>query len=341
MAVRFKKSIREVKLLDHTKDFKEKVLNFEFRFDPLTRKRTRIMNLKFKVPSLPDLGKIVARSLEYFCPFCEANLEKMTPKFPPGLISEGRIRVGEAVILPNLMPYGQNNSVGIFSTGHFIGLTDFSEEILVNGFLAAQNFFKRIYKKNAKNKYFSINWNYMPPSGASLIHPHFQLMAEQDPSDYHGSILKRGKRFWKKFKVNYWEDLIKEEKRLEERFLGETGNICWLLYFAPKGMMFDVMGIFLNKRSLLEISSVEFHDFARGLQKVFLYLDKNNLMSFNLALFSGLREKDYFWSHARLTPRFVIPPMNTSDINFTSMFHDEPLSIIKPEDVGQEMKAFF
>jgi galactose-1-phosphate uridylyltransferase len=181
----------------------------------------------------------------------------------------------------------------------------------------------------------------MPPSGASLIHPHLHLMADRDPSDYHDLILKRGKRFWKKFKVNYWNDLIKEEKRLEQRFLGETGNICWLLYFAPKGMMFDVMGVFVNELSLLEIPPAGFQEFARGLQKIFLYLAKNNLMSFNLTIFSGLKEKDYFWTHARLTPRFVIPPMNTSDINFTGLLHDESRSIIKPEDVCQEMKAFF
>ena len=341
MAVRFKKSLRETTILDPTQGFNEKLLNFEFRFDPLTRRRARIMNLKFKVPAPPNVEKTVKKSLEYPCPFCEENVENMTPKFPFLFIPEGRIKFEEAVVLPNFMPYGQNNAVTIFSKDHFVGLAHFSEEILANGFLAAQSFFKRVYKKNAKNKYFSINWNYMPPSGASLIHPHLHLMADRDPSDYHGLILKRGKRFWKKFKVNYWEDLIKEEKRLEERFLGETGNICWLLYFAPKGMMFDVMGVFVNKLSLLEIPPVEFHDFARGLQKIFLYLDKNNLMSFNLTIFSGLKEKDYFWTHARLTPRFVIPPMNTSDINFTGLFHDESLSIIKPEDVCQEMKAFF
>lgn len=341
MAVRFKKSLKEIKILDHTQGFIEKLMRFEFRIDPLTRRRARIMNLKFKVPLPPDLEKIINKSLEYPCPFCGENMEQMTPKFPLNFIPEGRIRLEEAVVLPNFMPYGQNNAVTIFSQNHFIGLTQFSEELLANGFLAAQSFFKSVYKKNIRNKYFSINWNYMPPSGASLIHPHLHLMADNDPSDHHKVILKRGKRFWKKFKVNYWEDLITEEKRLGERFLGETGKVCWLLYFAPKGMMFDVMGIFVKKPSLLEISPSEFHDFARGLQKVFFYLDKNNLISFNLTIFSGLSEQDYFWTHVRLTPRFTIPPMDTSDINFTGLLHDESLSIIKPEDVCQDMKNYF
>jgi UDPglucose--hexose-1-phosphate uridylyltransferase len=341
MAVRFKKSIREVKLLDYTNGFKEKLIHFEFRFDPLTRRRARIMNLKFRVPAPPDLEKMVTRSLEYPCPFCEANLEKMTPKFAPGLIPEGRIRVGEAVVLPNFMPYGQNNGMVIFSKEHFIGLPDFSEEILVNGFLAAQDFFKRIYKKNAKNKYISINWNYMPPSGASQIHPHLHLMADRDPSDYHGLVLQRGKRFLKKFKVNYWADLIEEEKRLDERFLGETGDVSWLLSFAPKGMMFDTMGIFRESLCFLDITPSGFRDFACGLIKIFHYLHKSNLFSFNLTIFSGLKEKDYFWNYCHLIPRFVIPPMNTSDLNYIALLHDESISVINPEDVCPEMKGFF
>ena len=341
MAVRFKKSIREIRLLDPRQGFKENIISFEIRTDPLTRRRSRVADLKFRIVKPPDLKKMVDKSLERGCPFCGNNLEKMTPKFPPKFIPEGRIQLKEAVVFPNFMPYGQNNAVVIFSKEHFVGLTQFSEEQLVNGFLASQSFFEKVYKTNAKDKYFSINWNYMPPSGGSLVHPHLHLMADKEPSDYHKLILKRGKRFWKKFKVNYWADLINEEKKLEERFLGETGKVCWLLHFAPKGMMFDVMGIFIGKLSLLELSSSDFLDFARGLQKIFLYLGKNNLTSFNLTIFSGLSEKNYFWTHARFIPRFTIPPVDTSDVSFTGLLHDESLTIMKPEDVCREMKAYF
>ncbi|MCX8012101.1 MAG: hypothetical protein N3A64_02980, partial [Desulfobacterota bacterium] len=281
MAVRFKKSVKEVKLLDPTKDFQEIVLNFELRFDPLTRRRARIMNLKFKLLSSPDLGKIVSRSLKYPCPFCGINLERMTPKFSPRLIPEGRVRIGNATVLPNFMPYGEHNAIVIFSDEHFIKPSDFSEKILSDGFLAAQHFLKIVSKKSPKNKYLTINWNYLPPSGASLIHPHLHLMADRDPSDHHSLLLRRGKRFWKKFKVNYWADLITEEKRRAERFIGETGAVSWLLDFAPKGMMFDVIGIFRGRLSLLDISSAEFYDLSCGLKKVFNYLEKNNLASFN------------------------------------------------------------
>ncbi|MCD6352856.1 MAG: hypothetical protein J7M06_01425 [Proteobacteria bacterium] len=341
MAVRFRKSIREIKFLDPTKGFEENRVKFEFRIDPLTRRRTRIMDLKFRLPAPPDLGELINTSTKGRCPFCGDNLEKMTPKFPPNFIPEGRLQVGEAMVFPNFMPYDQNNAVAVFSKEHFIGLTQFSEELLVNAFLSSQSFFERVYKANPKHKYFSLNWNYMPSSGASLIHPHLHLMADKTPSDYHKLILKRGKRFWKKFKVNYWADLIDEEKKLEERFLGETGSVCWLLNFAPKGMMFDVLGVFVEKTSFLGISRQDLSHFARGLQKIFLYLKKTNLISFNLTIFSGLSEKNYFWTHARLVPRFTIPPVGTSDIGFPGLLHDESLCIVRPEDVCQEMKPCF
>lgn len=341
MAVRFKRSVKKVTLLDPRQGFNENHIRFEFRIDPLTRRRSRIMNLKFKILNPPDLKTMIEKSLGRPCPFCEDNLKKMTPQFSPNFIPEGRIQLGEAVVFPNSMPYDQNNAVTIFSKDHFVGLTDFSEALLVNGFLASQAFLKKVYQRNAKNRYFSLNWNYMPPSGGSLVHPHLHLMADNDPSDHHKLILKRAKRFWKKFNVNYWEDLINEEKRLEERFLGTTGNVCWLLYFAPKGMMFDVMGIFANRLSLLEISPEDFHDFAQGLKKVLSYFEKNNVISFNLTIFSGLKEKEYFWTHARIIPRFTIPPVDTSDVSFPGLLHDESLSIIRPEDTCQEMKAYF
>ena len=105
--------------------------------------------------------------------------------------------------------------------------------------------------------------------------------------------------------------------------------------------MFDIMGIFTGNTSILELSSGQFRDFAQGLQRVFSYLEKNNLHSFNLALFSGVNGKDYFWTHARIIPRFTIPPVNTSDVSFTGLLHDESLTIMKPEDVCAEMRPYF
>lgn len=341
MAIRFRKSTKYIKLLDPSQDFKENVLSFEVRVDPLTRRRARVTDLKFRILDPPDLDRVVHKSLERRCPFCAENLEVMTPKFPPRFCPEGRIRFQQAVVFPNAMPYDQNNAVAIFSQDHFVGLSDFSAEMLADGFEAAQIFWKQVLRANAKHKYFTLNWNYMPASGGSMVHPHIHLMADKEPSDHHNVLLKRSKRFWKKFNVNYWEDLLQEEKRIGERFVGETGNVGWLLHYAPKGMLFDVLGVFVERRSFLESPRSELVDFSRGLQNIFRYLDKSHLTSFNMSLFSGLKDRDHFWTHARLIPRFTIPPVDTSDANFTLLLHDESLAVIRPERICPALQAFF
>ena len=341
MPIRFKKSLRNLRFLDPTQGFQEHVSSFEFRLDPLTRRRSRVTALKFRLLKPPDLGAVIDKSTQRPCPFCRQNLETMTPKFVPDFVPDGRIAAGSALVFPNFMPYDQHNAIAIFSTEHFIGLSDFSESQIVDGLLASQKFFHRVSQANSKNKYFCVNWNYMPPSGGSLVHPHLHLMADKEPSDHHALLLRRGKRFWKKFNVNYWAALIEEEKKRGIRYLGETGGVCWLLYFAPKGMMFDVMGIFVENQSILNATTDQFRDFASGLRRIFAYLVQNNLHSFNLAIFSGLNGKDHFWTHARLIPRFTIPPIDTSDVSFTGLLHDESLAIIRPEDVCKELKPYF
>ncbi len=341
MPIRFRRSIKNVYFLDPTQNFTEQCATFEYRIDPLTRRRSRLADLKFRLLQAPDLKEVIDKSTERPCPFCKGNLGTMTPKFLPDFVPDGRISFEKALVFPNFMPYDQHNGLTIFSTDHFIGLAEFSDDLLVNGFLASQAYFQKVSKTSTRSKYLCMNWNYMPPSGGSLVHPHLHLMADGEPSDHHALLLRRGKRFWRKFNVNYWDALILEEKKRGIRYIGETGRVHWLLYFAPKGMMFDIMGVFVNNQSILELTANQFRDFAQGLRKIFLYLDQNNLHSFNMALYSGLKDKDYFWTHARIIPRFTIPPVATSDVSFTGLLHEESLTIMKPEDVCREIRPFF
>lgn len=341
MAIRFRKSIKTISFLDPTQGFTEQSVSFEYRIDPLTRQRSRVADLKFRIVDAPDLQDVIDKSSRRSCPFCKDTVETMTPKFVPGFIAEGRIARGSALVFPNFMPYDQHNALTVFSTDHFIGLNDFSDQLLVDGFLASQEYFQKVFGTNKNSAYACINWNYMPPSGGSLIHPHLHLMADKEPSHQHGLLLRRGKRFWRKFNVNYWDALVTEEKKRVVRYIGETGTMKWLLYFAPKGMMFDIMGVFSTNQSILKVTTEEFKDFAQGLRNIFSFLEVSNLHSFNLAVYSGLTEKEYFRTHARIIPRFTIPPVETSDVSFTGMLHDEALAIMRPEDVCKELRNFF
>ena len=150
---------------------------------------------RYVKPEKHDLSEIVARSLRAGCPACPEFIEKVTPKFPPEIAPEGRLHQGEACVFPNIAPYTPYSAVTVPSKKHFIALTEFTEETLVNGFLASQAYLKRVLAHDPEAKYCEIDWNYMPLSGAGLFHPHFQVLSRYSPGRYHGELLEASRGY--------------------------------------------------------------------------------------------------------------------------------------------------
>ena len=63
----------------------------------------------------PDLAALTAKPA--FCPFDAEHLETATVPFPVELTAEGRIRLGKAVVVPNIMAYATHSAVGIYDPG--------------------------------------------------------------------------------------------------------------------------------------------------------------------------------------------------------------------------------
>ena len=76
--------------------------------------------MKLQPPTRTDLTGPVAKPA--FCPFDSEHLEGATFPFPAGTHGlEGRIRLGQAVVVPNIMAYATHSAVGIYDTGrHFL-----------------------------------------------------------------------------------------------------------------------------------------------------------------------------------------------------------------------------
>jgi UDPglucose--hexose-1-phosphate uridylyltransferase len=90
------------------------------------------------------IEKMVADSAKT-CIFCPDRFEKNTPRYPSRLLPEGRVRVGEAVLFPNLFPISKYHSVIILTKSHFLKLSEFGLEIIRNGLKAAQKFVYIVY----------------------------------------------------------------------------------------------------------------------------------------------------------------------------------------------------
>jgi len=254
MAVEFAKEVVQSRFLDPSKGFAEVIYEFEVRADPLTGRRSYVYQIPYgAMPQKRDLSAIIQKSLDRGCPFCPQSIDQATPRFVPELFPQGNIRVGEARVFPNTIPYAPYSALCVPSTQHFVGLPDFTEEMLTNALMAGQTYLRRVQECDANAKYSYIGWNYMPFSGGSQLHPHLHVQAAHFPTPQQNELLAASQQYYVTNGTNFWSDLITEEKQLGERNIKETGNICWLTCFAPRGRLLDILGIFQHRDSLLDI----------------------------------------------------------------------------------------
>lgn len=341
MTIEFKKITREATYLDPRNGFEPTRIHFEIRFDPLTNTTGRIMNVDAPMPDPPNLDALVKRSLEIGCPFCKEAIDHETGKFPAELVPDGRIQRGKAVVIPNIVPYDTYSAICLFSDAHFIPLDGFSPELLSDGFLACQDFFRKVLSTNPDVIYFSINWNYMPAAGSSLVHPHLQPIAGETPTNTQKEIMRASHEYVTHHVTHYWRDLVEREKELGERYFGKTGRVAWIAPFVPTGLFPDAMAVFRECPDLFELEEKDFYDFSCGLVKVLQFYKSLGIYSLNLSLFSGPKGQPTVWTHSRITPRSFPRPIGNSDITYFGMLHKEPISVMKPEVMASRLKPQF
>jgi len=114
--------------------------------------------------------------------FVPIFLRKRLPDLHPILLRKENSGGEKHVCFPNAFPYDQNNNVAIFSSRHFVPMNELTPEMMRDGFGVCHDYFHRVVEMNLGCKYCSINWNYMPPSGGGLIHPHLQTIAGYKPT---------------------------------------------------------------------------------------------------------------------------------------------------------------
>ena len=320
---------------DPTQDFAPSERIIEIRKDPLTQRTSHVLGTGLKVEK-PDVDEIVRRARSSFNPFAVDNREEATPRFLEEDVPEGRLSVGEAVVIPNLFPRDRFSAVTILSDTDYIPLTGFTEEILENAFAADLTYLKRMRDNDQELKHFSANWNYMHIAGASLIHPHHQLIASPIPTNY----LREVETGLHKYQGTYFEDLIATEEERDERWIGRLGSVAWIMGYAPLGPL-DIVGVFEGKRSLFDLLEEDLEALSQGLLRIFNFLDSENFVSFNFALY-GLEGTKDFTVHCRLSPRFLLSTaLINSEMNYFEVMHDDPLIYFSPEAYADKVRSNF
>ncbi len=342
--VLFEKVVVRSEFLTPLRDFEEEVQSIEYRRDPLFSTWCRI-NVKRtervkQWKSAADFGDLVEKSKKG-CFFCPENIKKTTPKFLSKISREGRLQLGETMVFPNLFPFAEHHAIATITEGHFADLHEFTLEQIENTLLAGIDYFKRVLKADEKAKWPSFNWNHLPPSGASILHPHVQLVVDHRPTYMNELCLRASAQYYEEKGSNYWLDLIEEEEGTGERLIGRRDGVAWMTTFAPLGNN-EVTAVF-EKSSSLDLSQGEVRSFARDLQRILRGYSELGVKSFNLTTYSaamGEAREDF-----RLNTKIISRPSPlrdyTSDAGFLETLHMERVVESMPEKLAEKLRLYF
>lgn len=343
--MRFRRYVEKVELLIPP-DFEPDTQEIEHRHDPLTNSRCtinirRAERAKQAAKVTADLADAIRETSEG-CFFCPEHIEQKTPRFPENICKEGRIRLGECWLFPNLFPFAEYHAVATLTKRHYLDLDQFEVKPLIDNFSACRDWVLSVYKINKEAKYPIYMWNHMPPSAASIIHPHVQVTVSKLPTSMQRELLERGEQYFRKRGRNYWQDLAQEEKKLGERYIGENDSLWVIASYAPRGFR-EIQLIFKEASSLTDLNQKQIADFADSITRILHGYKEMGVGSFNLNSFSGPigKQLDYYSLNTKIISRPFPQPLYTNDSGPFERLQDERVIETLPEYIAQELRKFF
>lgn len=313
----------------------------EVRYDPLTGDSSRICHFAFPKRELPDLEAIAADTRKS-CPFCPESVERVTPRYPDDVVPGGRMKRGEAVLAPNLFPYDDVSAIVAMSHAHFLPMANLPEGMVADSLKLARDFIVASAPTlGERPAYGIVTWNYMPPSGASQVHPHMQVIVTDTPGNQLRRELDAEARFLDRHRTPYPEAMLAAE-RGRERWLGEQGGVAWWVPFCPSSMLGDAQGMFASRSDLSECTDADLESFAGFLSRLLRAYAGLGLWSFNLTLLPdalGNRSGRHRLT-ARLLPRFYLHPrLHNSDTAYLQLLLGEKFGMVYPEQHAADLRT--
>ena len=180
------------------------------------------------------IARLVEKSAET-CIFCGERLGARTARYPDDLIPGGQLTRGEATLMPNLFALGAYHPLVVLARAHFLELAEFTPALLADGLGAAREFLNRVHQRDPAAVFTAVGANYLPPAGASLIHPHLQMLVTPVAYTHHERLLQACRRHHERHGGSCLDDLAREERRLGQRFVAHLGGWNWMTAFAPQG----------------------------------------------------------------------------------------------------------
>ena len=303
----------------------------EIRTDPLTGEISRVINVPLRDWGLPDLEKM-AQETRGTCPFCPEHLHKKTPKFGASLLPEGVLKRSKAVLIPNRFPYDRYCALIILSDKHYVPLQAWESREIFDGLRIAQEFLERVKNQDSEVQAFSLNWNYAPHSGSSILHPHIQLSVGCFATNRARRLFEASHRGMLSGR-DLFSEMLEEEKKAGARWGGATGPWQHIFAFAPRGRFFELTLINEAPGGFSDLGEEQIQALSEGIVRGLRFVSDMGFSSMNLSLFSPLRESGKFHPMISISPRACVGPYQMSDISF-QMLIDEFFALFLPEDVA-------
>lgn len=340
-AIRFRSTRKLAWLHDPRRNFELAGIESEVRFDPLTGDSSRVCHFAFPKRELPDLTALAQRTREG-CPFCPENVERVTPRYPEELIAGGRMKRGEAVLAPNLFPYDDVSAIIVMSREHWLPTDRFPPGLIADALILARDFIARTRSALAgRDAYGIVTWNYMPPAGASQVHPHLQVIVTDAP----GNALKReldAEAAFLAAGAGAYPELLLEAERGGERWLAEDGGVAWWVPWSPLGILGAAQAVFTRAATLTDCKDSEIDAFAGFLARLLRAYVSLGLWSFNLTFLPDA-EGERSGRHrlvARMLPRLYLHPhLYNSDNAYLQLLLGEKFAMVSPEHHAAELRA--
>ena len=340
--IRFQTFESESTFLHPRKGFKPATERFEVRVDPLTGRTGHFSHFGAIKAQKLNLEAYATPEIKGFCPFCLENRDRVTPKFTEEIAPEGRLVLNEACLIPNLFPYDIHSGVLVMTDPHVVPLQQLSATRLFDSLALGVRFLKKVKAISPDLPYHIMTWNYMPPSGGGLVHPHQQYFATPNPGNQFMDEFRASEEFCNANGSDYWSELIEIERTTGNRFIGQIGESYWLSSFVSLGILGEVMGIFPDVFAVDQFTDGRVGDLVTGLLKVFEYYLATDIYSFNASLFFGPEGQQSFACHFRITPRTFLNMRDFApDLNFFQALLGEPVSVVIPEELCTALKKYF
>jgi UDPglucose--hexose-1-phosphate uridylyltransferase len=326
----------------------------ELRKDPVVGRWVIIASDRARRPS--DFAPEPVRARMSNCVFCGGNEDKTPPEILAGRGPGGRANAPGWTyrVVPNKFPalriegelepigegpYDRMNGVGaheviIETPDHQASLATMSVDA-VTDVLAAYRERMLDLKKDARFEYVLVFKNHGEAAGASLEHPHSQLIATPITPIMVTEELAGSAQYYAKKERCVWCDIVREERRGRRRLVLEAGGFVAVAPFAPR-FPFETWILPSRHRAAFEESGIDDLRALATLLGEFLRRVSRTLGDppFNFMLHSApLREPalEHFHWHLEIIPKLT----RVAGFEWGSGFFINPVS---PEDATTALR---